>query len=372
MRAPRIRSALVSLAVAAALVAAPAASASPETGAPGEVTSVAPLPDQHWLPGTGKAYQLTYTTTGPVGLTPSTGALFVPKGTPPPGGWPVVSWAHGTTGIGDRCAPSTAGRSPRDIGYLTKWLEQGYAIAATDYVGLGTEGVHPYLDGRSEAHAVIDIVRAASTVDGSVSRKWITVGQSQGGHAALFTTRMAPEYAPELDFRGGVATGAASNITWLLELAGPDVPFENLTALVAYILAGVPAARPGLDVAPYLTERGGVAVRDAHELCVPELYASLAGVTVGQLLRGKLAEGDFIPAAREVLEVPVDGYRRPFFVAHGSDDNVVPPFLTEKLLDALNGNGQPVTAKFYPGDHGSTMDLSLVDTIPYARQLFAG
>ncbi len=73
--------------------------------------------------------------------------VFVPQGTPPEGGWPVLSWAHGTVGLGDACAPSRNPRSQRDANYLGHWLSQGYAVVATDYIGLGTPGVHPYLQG---------------------------------------------------------------------------------------------------------------------------------------------------------------------------------------------------------------------------------
>lgn len=34
------------------------------------------------------------------------GTVSVPRSTPPDGGWPVISWAHGTTGYADTCAPS--------------------------------------------------------------------------------------------------------------------------------------------------------------------------------------------------------------------------------------------------------------------------
>ncbi|MEA1146259.1 hypothetical protein U8M64_28080, partial [Klebsiella pneumoniae] len=81
-------------------------------------------------------------TDGLDGTTPIavSGALFVPKGTPPVGGWPLMAWAHGTVGSADRCAPSLNERSPRDTRYLNYWLDQGYAIVATDYQGLGTPG----------------------------------------------------------------------------------------------------------------------------------------------------------------------------------------------------------------------------------------
>ncbi|RZS43083.1 secretory lipase [Herbihabitans rhizosphaerae] len=360
-----IRAAVTVTAAIAALVAAPTAPAA--VGAPGEVIGVAPLPGQHWLPGTGKAYRLTYRTTGPSGPASSTGALFVPRGTPPPGGWPVISWAHGTFGISDACGPSTTGTNERDTVHLAALLEQGYAVAATDYIGLGAGGVHPYLDGRSEAHAVIDIVRAASTVDSAVSRTWVVAGHSQGGHAALFTTKIAPTYARELDFRGGVATAAPSNITAVLALAAPGEPVPFATTLLTYILASFETTRPDVDMEPYLSDRGLRAISDARRLCYRDLEKTLVGVTVGQLLRKPLALGDFLPAARQAMEPPSHGYERPFFVGLGTFDWLTP--LTGKLLAEFALHGEPVTARFYPSDHDNTMDLSRADTIPYVRWL---
>ena len=76
----------------------------------------------------------------------------------------MISWAHGTSGISDNCTPSrnpggayTAYVAPQE----NAWLKQGYAIASTDYEGLGTPGVHPYLVGRSEGRGVLDIARAS-------------------------------------------------------------------------------------------------------------------------------------------------------------------------------------------------------------------
>ena len=53
-----------------------------------------------------------------------TGLILVPSGSPPAGGFPVVTWAHGTTGIADMCAPSLGASDvadflPRSIGFTT-------------------------------------------------------------------------------------------------------------------------------------------------------------------------------------------------------------------------------------------------------------
>jgi hypothetical protein len=138
------------------------------------------------------------------------GTIHLPKGKAPKGGWPVVSWAHATTGLGDQCAPS---RNPGEglihalnvyiEPLLDRWLKAGFAVVRTDYEGLGTKGVHPYLVGASEGRGVLDVVRAARKVHpGLLSNRVAVGGHSQGGHAGVFAAALAPKWTPELRVRG--------------------------------------------------------------------------------------------------------------------------------------------------------------------------
>lgn len=115
------------------------------------------------------------------------GSVAVPKGRAPKGGWPVITWAHGTTGLADSCAPTVNGDLTAYIHPLLQtWLKKGWAVVRTDYEGLGTPGsVHPYLIGKSEGQGVLDIVRAARQLDPRIGRKVVISGHSQGGQAAL-------------------------------------------------------------------------------------------------------------------------------------------------------------------------------------------
>ena len=120
---------------AGTLAAGPAISSPSNLGDVGTVVSARPLAPQFWVPGSADATVLTYVTTDAFGKKAlSTGTVFTPRGTAPPGGWPVISWAHGTSGIGDDCAPSVRGPGlpERDLPYLAKWMQQGYAIVASD------------------------------------------------------------------------------------------------------------------------------------------------------------------------------------------------------------------------------------------------
>ena len=104
------------------------------------------------------AYRVLYRSTGlndkPIAVS---GVVIVPRGEPPPGGRPIVAWAHPTSGIASRCAPSLAIFLFQQIQGLRSFVRNGYVVAATDYPGLGTPGPHPYLVGVSEARAVLEL-----------------------------------------------------------------------------------------------------------------------------------------------------------------------------------------------------------------------
>lgn len=65
-----------------------------------------------------------------------TGLILIPKGTAPSGGWPIITWAHGTTGIAGACAPSL--KPDEFVTLANGLLDAGYLVVATDYEGLGT------------------------------------------------------------------------------------------------------------------------------------------------------------------------------------------------------------------------------------------
>jgi len=132
--------------------------------APGALLRSEPLPADLVLDNAATSLRILYSSTDGIGgKTPIavSGALFVPKGAPPAGGWPLVAWAHGAVGAAAACAPSFRDRSERDVKYLNSWLTAGFAIVAADYQGLGPAGGHPYLATRPEAYGVLDAVRAA-------------------------------------------------------------------------------------------------------------------------------------------------------------------------------------------------------------------
>jgi len=179
------------LAVGVALLA-PAGPAS-AVSLPGMVLSstTATLPPELAPLATGK--RITYVTTDVNGnLIMATGLIMTPKTNKANR---VVAWAHGTLGVADICAPSWAGHKPRDATYIQRWLENGFAVVATDYQGLGGPGPHPYLNWEAEGRSVLDAARAAlAAYPDKLAHKVFVSGQSQGSGAAIGATRIAPTY----------------------------------------------------------------------------------------------------------------------------------------------------------------------------------
>ena len=109
---------------------------------------------------------------------------------------PIVAWAHGTLGIQPACGTGHLDNPFEQIPQVARLMEQGYVLAATDYPGLGTPGVHPYLFGDVEAAAVLDSVRAARQLDTGAGDRFAVWGHSQGGHATLWTAITAKPMRP--------------------------------------------------------------------------------------------------------------------------------------------------------------------------------
>ncbi len=388
------RRTLASLTVAAALatsvLAAPSSTATPVAPgpAPGAVLKSGPLKQSVWIPrSTKRAMKLTYATTDAFGQpTTSTGTIMLPKGRAPAGGWPVIAWAHGTSGLADKCAPSRVGPAlkGRDWRYLRTWMNEGYAIVASDYAGLGTPGKHAYLDARTTAHNVVDMVKAARAysrtrlgADEKLARKWLVLGQSQGGGAAIATASFATELGgPGLDFRGGIGTGTPAYIELLVSAAGPGVlPVDAspaLTTYLLYILAGMRFAHPELQIDSAMSTTGARLLDAAERLCGHDMEEKVTGTAIGQLFSRPLASlPGFVQTAREYMGMPETSFEQPIFMANGLIDTDVPMETTAAYAAVLTANGADVTFRTYPGTHNTTMAMSLPDSLPFARDLFA-
>jgi pimeloyl-ACP methyl ester carboxylesterase len=343
-------------------------------GAPGtlvrqEVIDGAPLG--------GTTYRVLYRSTGldnkPILVS---GVVIVPTGDPPPGGRPIVAWAHPTSEIVPRCAPSLAIFLFQQIQGLRSFVRDGYVVAATDYPGLGTEGPHPYLVGVSEARAVIDSVRVAAQLPGAGGgKKFVVWGHSQGGHAALFTGIIAKAYAPELDLLGVAAAAPATNLVTLMNEDIDTVGGNNITAMTLWSWQRV----FGANMDKVVDRRALPAINQLAKECI---------------------EGPFDIKTRQRTEQPLEQYflttrhpsdvepwhtllaqnspgtlptEIPVFLAQGTDDVIIRPKVTQDYAAALCGAGSKVRILSMPNiGHGRAAQASTEAMLDWTSDRFAG
>jgi pimeloyl-ACP methyl ester carboxylesterase len=350
-------------------------------------------------------YQSTRVSDGaPIGVS---GVIAIPKGNPPTGGWPVVSWSHGTVGVADRGAPSLDSEELGDVGdptdppmtvhrkinaaphgLLNEFLNRGWAVVMTDYEGLGTRGPHPYLFGTSEARGVLDIVRAArglhnrETATGQeiISRRFVIVGHSQGGQAALFAAHLAPTWTAELTLLAVAAIAPASAQERLLLLsllpAAPDLAFLPLA------IVGALASDPGLAIEleqKVFTPLGlqlftdTIDVQTRVELSEPDSWGGLPGRKYFRILSRKPRLTAALKRMHPDLEIQV-----PIRISQAVNDRRVSAAGTKRLWKQLKRRNQTVTvewveydtvAQAVPASLGDHFGILTSDRVPLADWL---
>lgn len=201
--------------------------------------------------------------TGSTGTTSATAVVFTPKTPQPANGYPIVVWAHGTTGVADACAPSASTTLGGTNTLIAALLQQGYVVVAPDYEGLGSDGVHPFLNATSEGNSIVYSALATHQLLPSTSTSWAIVGHSQGGHAALAAAERADTIAgnPML-LKGVVAYAPASNLDYIITLgnyaatqaanSGDGQALVNAQAAIntfaAYVAQGIKQLHPEFDI----------------------------------------------------------------------------------------------------------------------------
>ena len=286
-----------------------------------------------------------------------TGIVAIPRAPAPAGGRPIVSWAHGTTGIGSSCAPS---RYDGDQRLGQHYVDAGYVWVATDYDGLGPPGQrHPYLSGFTEGYDVIDIVRAARRIPTTkAGNRWVAYGHSQGGQAALFAGQLAPTWAPELSLLGVVASAPASPDQLITSV---DTPAGRSYALMA--AAGLPTDYPQLRTADILTDKAMAQSSIVDTGCGKDVAVTVRDFGADETIRPGAATTEPL---RSILAENVPGQEKiavPVLVPHGTLDVTVPVATSLDLQQRLCAKGQVIQRQLYEGeDHGGVV-LASTDAV---------
>lgn len=308
------------------------------------------------------AARVVYTSTS--GIDGSTqrvsGTIFAPEGSAPEGGWPIIAYGHGTTGVLNDCGPSTDPELLGSSQIVAALVRSGYVVAVSDYQGLGLDGTyHPYLDARTVGNNLIDSVRAARKLVPGTSTRWASFGGSQGGQAAWAANELARSYGAGLDMVGSVSLVPAADITGLAVAAADGTLTDDQKPLLQWVLVGLSQAHPELDLDDY--RRGIVAEKwDELSACGGVLAADRTS------LAAQIGDDDLRPATPEATAV-LEGYLRemslpkspaaaPMLVIYGGEDTLISQAWTDTAIGAGCAAGDTIQYVLQPNSGHADID----------------
>ncbi len=293
------------------------------------------------------------------------------------GSRPVIGYAPGTQGMADRCAPSrlfSEGIEYEGIG-IEGLLQRGYAVAMPDYEGLGTAGVHTYMDRVAQGRATLDAVRAAQRLEGtglSAASPVGLMGYSQGGGAAASAVELAPTYAPELRLRGAVVGAVPAD----LARVATNLDGGLFSAFAFFALRGL-AASYDLDLSPYLNAAGRAAMDGVEQDCVFDLldhaFTRSQDLSADGRPMSELMEQEPFASIIEAQRIGTVKPTVPVLVTHSALDDTIPYGVGKAMARSWCGKGANVrfSTNLAPA-HVGGMVPHVAQALPFFEARFAG
>lgn len=252
---------------------------------------------------------------------------YLPRTQPNGGGYPVVVWAHGTTGGYGECAPSHVRDLWSDFLAPFPLALQGYVVVAPDYAGLGVERdakgrpiTHQYLANPSAANDLFYSVQAAQSAFKTLSKQFVVVGHSQGGGAAWG----AAQRQALTPVKGYLGTVAGSPVTNFLDITtATSFSSQNLIGPAALISRAISSVFPGFDLTSILTSKGIKLINLLTEIqgCNPVI----AEFSVDpDFLSPDFTKNFYVQSYRNLTTNGGRPIAGPLLIIHGDADNVVP------------------------------------------------
>ncbi|WP_308014943.1 lipase family protein [Nocardia coffeae] len=335
---------------------------------PGAVVKSEPMPIFATLPGGGgqwpvAAQRVMYTSRTQDDAPVAVSGTYIEPTRPWQGGGPrpTVVIAPGTVGQGTQCAPSIAfstgfvvstdplSMSPNQEAIAAAaWSSMGARVLVTDYIGLGTPGIHTYVNRVEEAHAVLDGARAANRLGGVPdSTPLVLWGYSQGGGATAAAAELQPGYAPDLNLKGTWAGAPPADLAKVLG----QVDGTLISGVIGFAINGFVARNPQLRTAldSAATPQGhavldGLASDCIGDVIVKQPFMRTSALTVDH--RSMLDHLNAIPEAVQVLNEQRIGTLRPsspVLITSGRNDDTVPYGQARRLASDWCAKGATVT-----------------------------
>ena len=335
-------------------------------GKPGELIRSEEF-DRYELPFSVSAVRILYHSRSAAGEdVAASGVVLIPsEGKPPGGGWPVIAWAHGATGVARSCAPSLM----RNVGhgpFFSMYVNLGYAVVATDYTGLGTDFRNAFLDGPSNATDVITSISAARAAVPELGARWIVMGEAEGSLAAVAVAEKENELR-DPSYLGSIAISGVPSAEEIYEHSTRGSSSLMLTSL-AY---GIKTVYPQFQETDLLTEKGLALYRHIEQMCsqartIPELSPA-------EIAKLSWEKNVFV---RQYFARNNLGQTRaygPILVISGDADQATPPTMTAQAIARMCKQGDRVQwERYHDLDPERVIGDSVRDQIGWIEARFAG
>lgn len=327
---------------------------------------------EYALPSGASAIRILYHTRTAAGQDAvASGVVLVPYGTPPAGGWPLLAWSHGTSGVARTCAPSLMKSLFYDWEGLYEYVMLGFAVVATDYAGLGTAGKHAYIDMLSNGTDVINSVPAARAAVAHLGSTWIAVGHSQGGLSALGVAQLEAS-RNDPGYLGTVALAGASDLEDMIA-STLAARLSVLNGLLAFGVFGFQAVNPQLATDKVLTP---VALRQYNAFVTDGCSAAsgaFAALPPDKMFRADWKTNPYVQKALARNRPGEQPVRGPLLLITGGDDILFTPAASEKVFARLCHGGIRAQRSVYPGlGHDPLVYGSLPEQISWIKGRFSG
>ncbi|WP_280249049.1 lipase family protein [Nocardia abscessus] len=335
---------------------------------PGAIVKTAPMAlfatvptDKGWP---GKAQHVMYTSRLQDGSPVAVSGTFIDASGPwqGPGPRPTVVIAPGTSGQGDRCAmsvafstgltvftdPSPSLSANQELPASAVWSGLGARVLVTDYIGLGTPGMHTYANRIEAAHAVLDGVRAAHNLSGAGAETPVVLwGYSQGGGATAAAAEMAPQYAPELNLKGTWAGGPVADLAAILE----RIDGALIGGAIGFAINGLQARYPELNKAldRVVSPAGRATLGTLSDECIGDIITRHPFMKTGSLTKDGRSLTEHLAAIPEaapaLAELRVGSLLpvTPVLITSGLNDDTVPYGQARRLAEDWCAKGATVT-----------------------------
>ncbi|KAH7308966.1 Alpha/Beta hydrolase protein [Stachybotrys elegans] len=283
-------------------------------------------------------------------LWPATLPSEQPGSSNPPA-FPMVAWAHGTSGIFEPCAPSNYKALQYNFMVPFALALQGMVVVAPDYAGIG---VGEYPDGEPIPHVYGALPAHANDVANAIlaareafpildPSPFVTAGHSQGGAIAWsFAERQARR--PVAGYRGTLAFAAGTDFIGTVIAAnealarGVTDPWVRASlGLVQHsTIAGITAMVPSFNFTGMtsIVRDRFFNVASVARTCLAAYNLLVADIPSAQLSDSSWTDTSVAQDFRKRTAAAGKEFAGPLLVIAGGADSAVPVGFIEKAVDA--------------------------------------